>query len=72
VRADEKLTASVELESVICACTNCVDRAARFFPSSTPLNGSESGGEHLPRQVVRLFQTRNFKNATQRGRKEET
>jgi hypothetical protein len=48
VRADEKLTAFVELESAIRTCRDCLDRLARFFPDSTPLNGSESGGGHFP------------------------
>jgi hypothetical protein len=50
VRANEKLTAFIELESVICTCDEiCLDKRAKTFPDSTPLNGSESGGGLFPR-----------------------
>jgi hypothetical protein len=34
VRADEKLSAFLELESAIGLAANCLDRLARFFPNS--------------------------------------
>jgi hypothetical protein len=49
VRADEKLTAFTELKRQFTLAANCLDRPARFFPRSTPLNGFESGGGHYPR-----------------------
>jgi hypothetical protein len=48
VRADERLTAFVELESVIRARENCLDEPSRFSRNSTSLNGFESGGGHFP------------------------
>jgi hypothetical protein len=35
------------------------------------LNGSESGGGLLPRQVLRLFRTRNLGKSNWAGKKEE-
>ncbi len=52
VRADEKLTAFMELESVI-----CLDRATAFLPKSaskTDLNQAEG---FSPARVPRLFRT---------------
>ena len=40
VRADEKLTAFLELESAIRACGELVDRLARFLPNSASLSRS--------------------------------
>ncbi len=40
VRADEKLTAFVELESAICACGECLDKLARFFRNSPDMKTS--------------------------------
>jgi hypothetical protein len=60
VRAGEKLTAFIELESAVRAfVANWFDRLARFFANSASLHGSESGGGLFPRWVLRLFQTCN-------------
>ena len=64
VRADEKMTALLELESVVALAANCVDRSARFFPNSTSLNGSESGEGLFHRCVLRLFRIRNSREST--------
>ena len=61
VHAAEKLTALLELESVVALAANCVDRSARFFPNSTSLNGSESGGGSLALLVLRLLGPRKLK-----------
>jgi hypothetical protein len=58
VRADEKLTAFLELEAAIRACGELFDRLAKFLPNSASLNGFESGGGRFPRYVLRLFRTR--------------
>src|SRR4029453_3721161 len=49
-----------------------LDKQPRFSPNSASLKGSESGGGHFPRQVLRLLQTRNSRNVTKRGRKGRT
>jgi hypothetical protein len=48
-RADEKLTAFMELEAATRFAANWFDTQARFPQNSALLNGSESGGGHLPR-----------------------
>ena len=71
VQADDKLTAFLELDGVIARAAFCFDRLVRFLPNSTSLNGSESGGGLMPRQVLRLFRTRNRKITKRGTRKEE-
>jgi hypothetical protein len=40
MRADENLTAFVELESVIFRCSDLIEKLAEFFPSFTPTKTS--------------------------------
>jgi hypothetical protein len=54
VRADEKLTAFVELEAVIRAPANCLDNLARFFHTRRRQTDPNQVGD-LPRWVLRLF-----------------
>jgi hypothetical protein len=49
VRADEKLTAFLELETAICVCGEFTQQAGGIFENSVSLNGSESGGGHFHR-----------------------
>jgi hypothetical protein len=49
VHADEKLTAFLELESAICACSELFWQAGKISSKLGVVNGSESGGGHLPR-----------------------
>lgn len=50
VREAEKLTAFLEIKSAICrGAGDLLDTWKRFFPNSTLLNGSESGGGLSPR-----------------------
>ena len=46
VRADEILTAFLELESAIHRRSFCIDRQPKFSADSTSLNGSKSRGGH--------------------------
>jgi hypothetical protein len=66
VRADEKLSAFVELESAICIATNWLDKLTGFFSDSTS-NGSESGGGLSP---ARFFISSGpaIRIATERGK----
>jgi hypothetical protein len=66
VRANEKLTAFLELESVIRIAAILLDQRACFLPNSASLNGSESGGGLISPLVLRLFRTRNPRELTQR------
>jgi hypothetical protein len=47
-----------------------LDELSGFFTNSTPLSGSESGEGLLPRQVLRLFRTRDPGNNSAGKRKE--
>jgi len=40
MRADQNLTAFVDLKSVIVRCSDLVEELARFFPSFTPAKRS--------------------------------
>jgi len=54
VRADEKLTAFLELESAIRACGDCIDKPARFFPNFGVVKRYESGGGLFPARFLCL------------------
>jgi hypothetical protein len=71
VRADEKLTAFLELESAVALVANCLDDQARFFPDLTALNGSESGGGHFPARFFASCRLRN-PQSTLAGKRERT
>ena len=70
VRADEKLTAFLELESASVLAANCLDKLVRFFQNSGSLNGFESGGGHFP---ARFFAPSGpaIAESTQRGKRKE-
>src|SRR2546428_9147344 len=69
VHADEKLTAFVELESVIHSrAANCLDKLARFSADLASLNGSEIRWRTFSRQALRLFRTRQSQNQPKESR----
>jgi len=81
VRSDEKLTAFLELESVIRAApmlvvsghacqtdpTFLLDEQVRFSQDSASLHGSESGGGHRPARFF-VFSGPAIKEPTERGK----
>jgi hypothetical protein len=69
-RADEKLTAFMELEAATRFAANWFDTQARFPQNSALLNGSESGGGHFP---ARFFAPPDPQptESTQRGNRKE-
>jgi hypothetical protein len=63
VRADEKLTAFMDSNRRLALAAILIDTQARFFQSFTVgENGSDQVEAPLPRQVLRLFRTRNQLN----------
>jgi hypothetical protein len=59
VRADEKVDGLWNWNRRFALAANWFDKHPGIFPHSASLNGSESGGGLSPRQVLRLFRTRN-------------
>jgi hypothetical protein len=71
VRADEKLTAFLELESAVCACGELSLHAMRFFQYSASLKGCESGEEHSPASLFASSRPATAVSNQQGKRKEE-
>ncbi len=55
MRADEKLSAFLELESAIRVAVNWFGKLTRFLPNSESLNGFASGGGRFSRQRLAGF-----------------
>lgn len=67
VHADEELTALWKPNLRFVLAANCLYRLAYFPQTRTSVNGFESGGAFFPRQVLRLFRTRDSQNQRSGG-----